>query len=73
MASQTRRGMTTATADAERAALLAEGESLVKAHNRLRLTPANSPAHAVLRERLRLHHGRVRSHFLHRRNRAADK
>jgi hypothetical protein len=60
-------------ADAERAALLAEGESLVKAHDRLRLTPANSPAHAAHRERLRIHHGRVRSHFLHRRNRAADK
>ena len=73
MASQTRRGMTTAAADAERAALLAEGESLVKAHNRLRLTPADSPAHDAHRERLRVHHGRVRSHFLQRRDRAADK
>ena len=58
MASQTRRGITKAAADAERAALLAEGESLVKAHDRLRLTPANSPAHAAHRERLRIHHGR---------------
>ena len=72
MASQTRRGFKKAAPDAERAALLAEGESLVKAHDRLRLTPANSPAHAAHRERLQIHHGRVRSHFLHRRNRAAD-
>jgi hypothetical protein len=41
MASQTRGGITNAATDAERAALLAEGESLVKAHDRLRLTPAN--------------------------------
>ena len=73
MASQTRRGITKPAPDAERAALLAEGESLVKAHDRLRLTPADSPAHAAHRERLRIHHGRVRSHFLHRRDRAADK
>ena len=37
MASQTRRGMTKAAADAERAALLAEEASLVKADDRLRL------------------------------------
>ena len=72
MASQTRRGITKAATDAERAALLAEGESLVKAHDRLRLTPANDPAHAAHRERLRIHHARVRSHLLRRRDRAAD-
>jgi hypothetical protein len=72
MASQTRRGITKAAPDPERAALLAERDSLVKAHDRLRLTPTNSPAHAAHRERLQIHHGRVRSHFLHRRNRAAD-
>ena len=72
MASQTRRGFKKAAPDAERAALLAEAESLVRAHDRLRLTPASSPAHAAHRERLQIHHGRVRSHFLHRRNRAAD-
>ena len=55
MASQTRRGITKAAPDAERAALLAKEESLVKAHDRLRLTPANSPAHAAHRERLQIH------------------
>jgi hypothetical protein len=50
MASQTRRGITKPAPDAERAALLAEGESLVKAHDRLRLTPADNPAHAAHRE-----------------------
>ena len=44
MASQTRRGITKAAPDAERAALLAEGESLVKAHDRLRrLTAPHMP------------------------------
>jgi hypothetical protein len=72
MASQKQRGSKNAAPGSDRAAPLAEGESLVKAHERLRLTPANDPAHAAHRERLRIHHGRVRSHFLHRRDRAGD-
>jgi hypothetical protein len=47
MASQTRRGITKASADAERAAVLAEGESLVKTHDRLRLTPPSGTTRAT--------------------------
>src|SRR5688572_28010622 len=43
------------TLNAERVALLAEGEALVKAHDRLRLTPANRPEHRAYRTRLDLH------------------
>jgi hypothetical protein len=59
MASQTRRGITKAAPDAERTA---SG-----------LTPANDTSHAAHRERLGLHHGRVRSHLVHRCNRTSDK
>jgi hypothetical protein len=72
VASQKQRGSNNGAPGSERAALLAEEESLVKAHDHLRLTPANDPAHAAHRERLRIHHARVRSHLLRRRDRAAD-
>jgi hypothetical protein len=57
VAAQKQRGSNNAAPGSERAALLAERESLVKTHDRLRLTPANDPAHAAHRERRRIHTG----------------
>jgi hypothetical protein len=63
------RGMTRAQLEAKRLALLAEGEALMKAYDRLRLTPADRPDHAEHRHRIRLHHQCVRTYLrdLHRR------
>ena len=59
--------------DAERIALLAEGEALVKAHDRLRLTPADRPEHRAYKTRLNLHHDRLRAYIRALRQDAADK
>jgi hypothetical protein len=55
--------MTRAELEARRRALLAEGEALAKAHDRLRLKPADSPEHAAHRERMRIHQQRVRAYL----------
>ena len=55
--------MTRAALEAQRLALLAEGKSLEKQYDRLRLTPPDSPDHAAYRERLRRHRERVRNYF----------
>ena len=43
--------------------MLAEGEALMKAYDRLRLTPADRPDHAEHRNRIRMHHQCVRSYL----------
>jgi hypothetical protein len=64
--------MTRAALEAQRLALLAEGESLEKEYDRLRLTPPDSPEHAAYRERLRRHRERVRNYFRELRRRQDD-
>jgi hypothetical protein len=64
--------MRRAALEAERLALLVEGEALVKEYERLRLTPADSPEHAAHRERMRLHQERVRSYLRERRQETDD-
>jgi hypothetical protein len=59
--------------NAERVALLAEGEAVVKAHDRLRLIPANRPEHRAYRTRMNLHHDRLRAYIRALRQEAADK
>ena len=65
--------MKRAALDTERIALLAEGEALVKAHNRLRLTPADRPEHRAYRTRLNLHHERLRAYIRALRQEPPDK
>ena len=49
--------------ESERVALLAEGEKLMEAHVRLRLTPEDSPDHAAHRVRLRKHRERLNAYI----------
>ena len=58
--------------DSERVALLAEGEALLKAHVRLRLTPADSPDHAAHRAHVRKHQERLRAYIRALRNQPRD-
>jgi hypothetical protein len=55
--------MAKAELEARRLALLAEGEALLKAYDRLRLTPADSLDHAEHRHRIQMHHQCVRSYL----------
>jgi hypothetical protein len=57
--------------EARRLALLAEGEALMKAYDRLRLTLGDRPDHAEHRHRIRMHHQCVRA-YLRDRHRWAD-
>ena len=57
---------------AERLALLAEGEALLEAHVRLRLTPADSPDHAAHRGHVRKHQERLRAYIRAVRNQPRD-
>jgi hypothetical protein len=63
--------MTQAELEARRLALLAEGEALMKAYDRLRPTPADRPDPAEHRHRIRMHHQCVRT-YLRDRHRWAD-
>jgi len=56
--------MTRAELEAKRIVLLAEGQALLRAYERLRLTPANSPDHAAHRAQVLAHHERLRR-YLH--------
>ena len=54
---------TQAELEAGRLALLAEGEALMKAYDRLRLTPGDRPDHAEHRHRIRMHRQCVRTYL----------
>jgi hypothetical protein len=55
--------MTKAELEVRRLALLAEGDALLKAYDRLRLTPADRSDHAEHRHRIRMHDQCVRSYL----------
>jgi hypothetical protein len=61
--------MTRAELEAKRIVLLAEGEDLLRAYERLRLTPSNSPDHAAHRAKTLAHHHRLRNYLNDLRNR----
>ena len=61
-----------AALDRERIALLAEGEALVKAHNRLHLTPTDRPEQRAYLTSLRLHRERLRAYIRALRQQADD-
>jgi hypothetical protein len=61
--------MTRAALEAKRLVLLAEGEALLRAYERLRLTPADSPDHAAHRAKTLAHHARLRTYLHDLRNR----
>ena len=53
-------------------ALLAEGEALVKAHERLHLAPTDQPEQRAYRTRLKLHRERLRAYIRALREEADD-
>jgi hypothetical protein len=61
-----------AALDRERIALLAEGEALVKAHERLHLAATDRPEQRAYRTRLKLHRERLRAYIRALRQEADD-